>query len=229
MADTDDKFTDKQGNAVSLEELMKGKSPPQQEALKYFLGIPIKEGCFKKEYLTGETYLGLIQTRRDSLDLKERALQKLGIDEDEVTEIEPVCFEGFREDDKKMNPYVSYVGNQVVSSMYEVTWLFFGDEQLYLYHHAFDSTDDSIIDSTQEYFYKDITAFSTSSDSIQKKVWVVKESTCSSTRESEMRTLTSDLFRIVVPGEVFLCAYTDDGESTQRISAMKQKLREKKC
>jgi hypothetical protein len=161
-------------------------------------------------------------------DLKQRALQKLGIDEDQVKEIEPVCFEGFREDHGKIHPYIGSAEGTVVSSMYEITWLFFGDEQVYVYNHAFDTTDDSLVDTTQEYFYADITAFATSSDSIQKKVWEVEEKGCSSSRISKMTTVNSELFRIVVPGEVFLCAYQDEGHAVQNISAMKQKLREKK-
>lgn len=222
------KYTDKQGNAVTLEELLKGKSPEQTKAIKFFHGIPIKEGCFKKEYLKGEAYLQIVREKQGKIDLKERALQKLGIDEDQVREIEPVCFEGFRDDHSKIRPYVGYVGDKVVSSMYEVTWLFFGDDQVYVYNHAFDTTDESLVDATQEYFYKDITAFATSSDSIQKKVWVVKKQGCSTSRVSETRTVNSELFRIVVPGEVFQCAYQDEGHSAKMISAMKQKLRDKK-
>jgi hypothetical protein len=97
-----------------------------------------------------------------------------------------------------------------------------------VYNHAFDTTDDSLVDTTQEYFYADITAFATSSDSIQKKVWEVEEKGCSSSRISKMTTVNSELFRIVVPGEVFQCAYQDEGHAVQNISAMKQKLREKK-
>lgn len=222
------KYKDKQGNTVTLDELLKGKNPEQIKAIKFFFGIPIKEGCFKKEYLKGEAYLQLVKEKRNKVDLKERALQKLGIDEDQVREIAPVCFEGFRDEHSKIRPYAGFVGETVVSSMYEVTWLFFGDDQVYVYNHAFDTTDDSVVDATQEYFYKDITAFATSSDSIQKKIWVVKKDGCSTASVSETRTVNSELFRIVVPGEVFQCAYRDEGDSAKMISAMKQKLRDKK-
>jgi hypothetical protein len=227
MAET--AYTDKQGNEVSLSELLKGKNQEQIKAIKFFNGIPIEEGCFKKKYLTAEAYMAIVKSKLGQTDLKNRALQKLGLDEDQVKEIEPVCFEGFREGHSKINPLVAKVGNDYFSSMYEVTWLFFGDDQVYVYNHAFDTTDDSLIDTTQEYFYKDITAFATNSDSIQKKVWIVKSEGCSSSsRESEMAMVSSELFRIVVPGEVFQCAYQDEGSASQKISAMKQKLREKK-
>lgn len=223
------KYTDKQGNAVTLEELLKGKSPEQTKAIKFFHGIPIKEGCFKKEYLKGEAYLQIVKEKQGKIDLKERALQKLGVDEDQVREIEPVCLVGFRDDHSKIKSYPGYfVGGTLVSSVYEVTWIFFGDDQVYVYNHAFDTTDESLVDATREYFYKDITAFATSSNSIQKKVWVVKEQGCSTSRVSEMRMMNSELFRIVVPGEVFECAYRDQGHSAEMISAMKQKLRDKK-
>ena len=221
-------YTDKQGNEVSLEELIKGKNPEQVKALKFFHGVPVNEGCFKKEYMSDSGYMQIVKAKQDQSGLRDRALQKLGIDEDQVKEIEPVCFEGFRYEYSKLEPYTSFLGNTPVSSMYETTWLFFGDDQVYVYNHAFDTTDDTLVDTTQEYFYKDITAFATRSDNVQRKVWMVKKKGCSSYRESQMKNVNSELFRIVVPGEVFECAYRDIGGAAQQVAAMKQKLREKK-
>ena len=106
--------------------------------------------------------------------------------------------------------------------------MFFGEDQLYVYNHSFDTTDETRQDTTQEYFYKDVTAFATNSDSWQKKVWVQEGKGCSQTKELQDKQVNEELFRIVVPGEVFACAYSDDGTAVAKIAAMKQKLREKK-
>jgi hypothetical protein len=224
----DSKFTDKQGNEVSLDELLKGKTPEQIKALKFFSGTPIEEGCFSKKYLTQEAYMEIVSARLSQFDSKQRALAKLGLDEDQVKEIDPVCFTGFRYTHSTINPWFIKVGKEWCSSMWEITWLFFGNEQVFVYHHGFDTTDDSLVDTTQEYFYKDITAFATSSESSQKKVWEVKSEGCVSNRVSTMATTSTEVFRIVVPGEVFSCVYKEDSTSSQKISAMKQKLREMK-
>jgi len=220
-------YTDKQGNQVSLDELLKGKTPDQVRALKFFHGIPVSEGCLKKGYMSEADYMQLVNRKQGESGLKQRALSKLGIDEDQVREIDPVCFQGFRFEFNKLHPYTSFM-SMPVSSMFETTWLFFGDEQVYVYNHAFDTTDETLVDTTQEYFYGDITAFATRSDSVQSKVWVVKSEGCTSSRVSAMKNVTTELFRIVVPGEVFECAFRDDGSAAKQVAAMKQKLREKK-
>jgi hypothetical protein len=222
-------YTDKQGNDVTLEELLKDRTEEQVKAIKFFKGIPINEGCFKKEYLSLDAYEKIISGKLGDSSLKEYALQKLGLDEDQVCEIEPVCFRGYRYAYTKLEPYTTGSDGRYVSSMYETTWLFFGDEQVYVYNHAFDTTDSTLFDTTSEYFYSDVTAFATRSDNVERKIWFLEGSGCSSERVSKSKSVNSELFRIVVPGEVFECAYDDDDDTTQKkVSAMKQKLREKK-
>ena len=96
--------------------------------------------------------------------------------------------------------------------------------QIYVYNYGFDTTDDSSADSTQEYFYSDVTSFAAKNESIEKKIWIVdgKESSLKS------KTIASSLFRIIVPGDAFECAAFLDSTAKSKISAMKQKLREKK-
>ena len=221
-------FRDKFGNNVSLKELMKGKDAQQQVATKFFCGIPVKEGCFKKEFLTLEGYTEVVKSKRGSGNYKDRALNKLGIDEDQVKEIDPVCFEGYRYDYPKLEPFTSFVDGTFVASMYEITWIFFGNDQVYVYNHSFDTTDATQSDKTLEYFYKDITAFATSSDSVPRKVWITEGKGCSAKSESQTKNINSDLFQIKVPGDTFACALKSAGEYSSAISAMKQKLRDKK-
>ncbi|MDA8226365.1 MAG: hypothetical protein M0T74_01435 [Desulfitobacterium hafniense] len=221
-------YRDKFGNNVSLKELMKGKDPQQNAATKFFFGIPIKEGCFKKEFLTLAGYNEIVHAKRGTGNYKDKALIKLGLDEDQVKEVDPVCFEGYRFEYPKLEPFSKYIDGTFVSSMYEITWIFFGNDQVYVYNHSFDTTDSTESDKTLEYFYKDITAFATSSDSVPRKVWITTKKGCSSETESQTKNVNSDLFQIKVPGDTFSCALRSAEEYTTAISAMKQKLRDKK-
>ena len=45
--------------------------------------------------MTDDEYLALVRRKRDSLNLKQKALSKIGLDEDELQEIPPIMFEGF--------------------------------------------------------------------------------------------------------------------------------------
>ena len=70
---------------------------------------------------------------------------------------------------------------------------------------------------TEEYFYKDITNFSTSTKSVKYR---------DKTGTEKTRDTTS--FTIVVPGDKIEVAMRPTSEIEQSIQAMKQKLREKK-
>ena len=60
------------------------------------------------------------------------------------------------------------------------------------------------------------------------KIWQIEKSGCSSTQEEVDKTTKSDIFKIVVPGEAYVCAYPGTEEDDQSVSAMKQKLRDMK-
>ena len=218
----------KQDEEVTKEELLKDKNEEEQKALKFFSGIPISEACFKKTFLTGDGYMDLVKAKVGGTDFKEKALNKLGIDEDMAKEIDPVNFEDFRYEYPKLEPFLGFHEGKFYTSMWEITWLFFGEEQVYVYNYSFDTTDETIQEKTQEYFYTDITAFTTQSDSVVKKIWQIEKSGCSSNKEEVDKTTTSDIFKIVVPGEAYVCAYPGTEADDQSVSAMKQKLRDMK-
>jgi hypothetical protein len=90
---------------------------------------------------------------------------------------------------------------------------------------------DSKKDRTEEYFYKDITNFSTSSESEDKSVLVSKGGCLGIGKKTERvpKTVAHDLFRLAVPGDgPFTCEMVNDDEAASRIQGMKAKLREKK-
>lgn len=226
---------DRYGNNVKFEELLKNKSASEQFAIRYFAGVPIKSGCFNKTFATDTDYLNIVNEQVGSLESRKiRALSRLGVDEDQVCEIPPVCFQGFTllADEVKgiKHDWVRLTANgHIVTPTKELTWLFFGNEQVYVYKIRVDTCDNSLkSERTQEYFYKDVTAFASSSDSIRTKVPTIKKGCGQEVVELVDRTVDKESFRIVVPGEIFECPLSPEDDNESKISAMKQKLREKK-
>jgi len=228
-------YQDRYGNIVKLQELLKNKSASEQMAIRYFNSVPIKSGCFSKTFATDADYLNIVKEQVGSLESrKTRALSRLGVDEDQVCEIPPVCFQGFTqlEHDVKgiKNDWILLTANgHIVTPTQELTWLFFGNEQVFVYKVRIDTCDNSLkSERTQEYFYKDVTAFASNSDSIRIKVPNVTKGCGSEKVEFVDRNVDKESFRIVVPGEIFQCPLSPEDDNESKISAMKQKLREKK-
>ncbi|MBR2903274.1 MAG: hypothetical protein IKC37_01375, partial [Clostridia bacterium] len=145
------------------------------------------------------------------------------LDEDELKEIPPVYFHGW-EYEGKPAPTWSKIGKDGRSraSKYSATWLFFSNTQVYMYSIVFDMASDSKTEKTEEYFYKDITNFSTSSDSIE----VTAFEGCMNRPVKKQIEVTR--FALIVPGDKFWCSTSNVANVDDAIKAMKQKLREKK-
>ncbi|MDR0909992.1 MAG: hypothetical protein LBM77_09535 [Spirochaetaceae bacterium] len=202
------------GKSYDLKSALKGKTPEQQSIVKYFLQ---PEGCMKKN-ISDTEYEQLVNTKYSSLNLKQKALDKTGVDESQVNEIPPVEFRGWN---YNKNAYVKAgKDNRLRTTSIQSTWLLFSDKQIYIYQYTFDMLDEKKKERTEEYFYKDVTNFSSSSQTdteevIEKGQPVKKE-------------IDHDVFSIVVPGDKFTCDLSDVDEAADRIQAMKAKLREKK-
>jgi len=98
-------------------------------------------------------------------DLKSRALKKLGIDEDEVSEAPPIHFHGYYF--KKIqgeSPYYKYENNRYRSSYYNAVMFLFSNKQVYCYEYRFSLLDDKNTVSTEEVFYRDIISVTTMSE-----------------------------------------------------------------
>jgi len=145
-----------------------------------------------------------------SLNLKQRALGKIGLDEDQVSEIPPVHLHGYSLD-RFEHGRIGKDG-KARTNKYETIWLFFSDAQVYMYSYTFDLTSDNKKETTEEYFYKDIVSFSTSSETI----------------DFLLNKREYNRFKLTVPGDSFFCSIGGVADAEQIIGAMKQKLREKK-
>lgn len=197
--------------------LLKGKTPEQKKVVKYFAD----NGCLSLfTRMKDDIYEQMVLDKLNSLNLKQKALGKIGLDEDQLKEIPPVLLHGYNYKDADY----TRVGkdDRARSSKYDAYWLFFSSTQVYLYGYTFDMTSDSKKERTEEYFYKDITNFSTSSESIDAN----KPKGCFGGTTKVTKEYSQ--FSLIVPGDKFTCPTTGVPNADESVSAMKQKLREKK-
>lgn len=207
---------------LSLKTALQGRTPEQQKVIKYFMA---PEGCFSKNISDAE-YDQLVQSKYTSLNLKQKALDKTGVDESQVNEIAPCEFKNWNYDKARIKRGKDGV---IRTSAYQVTWLFFSDKQVYVYQYTFNMDEDGKKERTEEYFYKDITNFSTSSESEEKEYWeAAKGCGFSKVPIVTRKTIDHDVFQLIVPGDKFSCSMVNNSEAEDKIKAMKNKLREKK-
>ena len=199
-----------QANEQLLEQYKRGKNADQQKVIDYFCK---EEGCMSKN-MTDDEYSQMVIRKRDSLNLRANAVSKSCLDEDEVSEIPPAVFEGY----VFKNAFAKKRANgNWVSSAYQVAWLFFSSMQIYVYRYTFNMDEDKKQESTDEFFYKDVTSFSTSS-----------ETETAHGLGDEKFEVESNKFKMVVPGDKIFVSMDGVSNSEDIIQAMKQKLREKK-
>ncbi len=198
---------------------LKDRTDDQKAAIRYFWN---EAPCLSKRLLSDNEYEDMICKILDSTDFKQKAMNKLGIDEDQVKEIEPVNFHGFLYEDNDIK--VAKCGEDDLwrSPKYQISWLFFSDSQVYVYQYSFFLTDDQHEERTEEFFYKDITNFSTLSDTIEKQSYNKK------TRKFIATNVSYNRFAIIVPGDKFYCSVEQNEYTENAIQGMKAKLREKK-
>lgn len=153
-------------------------------------------------------------------DLKSRAMKKLGLDEDQVTEAAPIDFSGYTY--KNIRSEVRYQlgkDNRTRTSNYMATMFLFSAEQVYCYKYMFSIIADEKNESTEEYFYRDIVSASTQSDS---KSYTSKDG-------KSQATFNTEYFKLTTSGGTFVDAMIFDMSTADRsINAMKSLLRSKK-
>ncbi len=215
-------------NKSDASDFMKGRTDEQQRVIKYFRPA---SGCLgtlfnKLNGMTDDQYKELVAQKIAKLDLRNRALAKIGLDEDQVREIEPIHFENWYFDSK--NAFAKYIKKEHgwISSAYQVTWIFFSDAQVYVYQYLLNMDEDGKRETTEEYFYKDITNFSQTTETYEKTVY--EEGGCLSAALERRQNVEVNQFQISAMGDKLRCAAKDCEETERSIQAMKAKLREKK-
>jgi len=206
---------------AEMDRLLKGRTPEQQKIIKYFFQ---SGGCMSK-CISDDEYESMVMEKAKSIDFKKKALDKIGLDESQVNEVAPLHLENYIFDNKNA---LAYRGKDGIwrSSKYQISWIFSSSSQVYIYQYTLNMDEDGKNEKTEEYSWKDITNFSTSSDTFEKEV--PGKTSCTGKTDYVRTTVEENRFALVVPGDKFYCAMQKNDYTEKAIQGMKAKLREKK-
>lgn len=148
-------------------------------------------------------------------NMKARALKKLGVDEDEVSEIAPITFDG-------------YVYNRALikqgkdgkyrSNKYQAVMFFFSANEVHCFTYDFSITESSQKESTDVYFYRDIVSISTQTDGTEYSVGKSKSS-----------QFDYEYFRLTTTGGTSIsCAVRNVDDAQRSIRGMRSLIKSKK-
>ena len=145
--------------------------------------------------------------------VKTQALHRLGLDEDNLREAEPIMVKGYNFSGKMgMQSHIKRGRDQILrSSDYQVTLFYFSKDQVHSYVRVFSVISDTFFESTDEYFYRDIVSVSTTQE--QTRIGIV------------------DCFKLTTSGGTSVTATFSrfDADNVHRsISAMRNLLKSKK-
>lgn len=200
---------------IDVSELKKGKSKEQQKVIEYFLD---NERCCFGNKVTDQEIDEIVRNKKNSIN-KQMVINKLGVEEEDVNIIPPVLFHGyiFKDSFVKQGKDDAYR-----TSRYQVSWLLFSKEQVYFYQNTYNLIDNAKDEKTEEYFYKDITSFSSMTNTETFPIYDKKGD------KVQEGTLDTHKFALTVPGEKMFCALGTGEVYDDIIKGMKALLREKK-
>lgn len=206
--------------------LKNGKSPEQKRVIDFFFDQGQKGGCLSKSYgLTMDEYLKLVQDKVDKLNTRAKAIEKIGLDESEISEIEPIALASFVYDD---DVHIKVENGLAVSSQYALTWIFFSATQIYTYKYIFDTTSDNTWEFTNDFFYTDVTCLTTVRRLKEKIDTVASKGCLASGTDYVHNNYVVDTFEIIVPGTSYSFSMRNGESYESSIQAAKAMLREKK-
>lgn len=227
---------------AALANLKFGKTKDQKKVIDFFMLDDNGCGCLGKSPMKLPAYEKMVFDRCNALNIKQRALARIGLDESMISEINPITLHSYvytLDEILKNKILIKITDGVAVTSKYEVTWLFFSSEQIFAYSIEFDMISDEIFEDVQEFFYTDITCFETANHLVENikpdtSGCLGKEKT-SGTRINEgcMRyaiknNYVVDSLHIVVPGKDYTVSMRNSGNQFQSVQAAKAMLREKK-
>ena len=212
---------------AQLITLKKGKTPEQQRCIDFFFHDD-KSGCLSSNtttYTLGE-YQTLVARKCAELNLRQKAINKIGLDESQIQEIEPIVLTSFRFDD---DSYIKVKDKAVVSSKYSVSWIFFSREQLFTYTFILDMTSDNTWEYTNDYFYTDITSISTSR-LVKEKIDITIGSGCLNGNKDNVTksNYVIDSLEITAAGVKDSFTMRNSTTMEESVQAVKAMIREKK-
>jgi len=194
---------------------LRGKSPEQKRVVKYFLST----GCLAAIFRISDNEFDQILTQRvRQYDIYQMALSRLGLDPEQVSEINPIFLDGY-----VRSSMLQRIGTDLVarSAEYSLTCLLFSETQLYRYTFIFSLASGDTWEYSEEYFYKDVTSVSMTKENDEQKY----ASGCLGLDLTRVNVITPSL-KIVVPSSSFTCAMREEHEPN--VLGMIAKLRDKK-
>lgn len=230
----------------ALLEMKKGKTEEQKQVIDFFLADYAKKGCgclnFKSKAMTIEEYNARVENHVRSLNFRERAKAKLGLDDSEIQEIAPIFLYDYDYDLDDDELFWKFKDNVVVTSKYSVTYLFFTSKQLLAYTYDFDMTSDTVSEYMKEVYYQDITSFEIENDLIENieknlvagclkggKGCINTEGKGCFNKENVVKNnYTRTYFRVAYAGGQFSIGMDGTGHQVRSLMAAKNKLRDKK-
>lgn len=204
---------------LEIKKRCKGRNADQQQIIHYFLD---DRGCLNKG-IPDSDFDANKERQINALNLKQKAMNKLGIDEDQVKEVDPICLIGPVYESKLRWRGLDNVNRY---SAYQITYIFCSSDQVYVYQYTINLDSDEKKERAEEYFYKDITNFTTVDDTEELEFEIYKG--CLKRLESERLKVNTNSLKISIPGDAFMCSMVSDDETERKIQALKAKLREKK-
>lgn len=221
------------GKKAAATTLKFGKTPEQKKVIDYFLS---DGGCLSKA-MKDAVYDMMVKDVLRSINWEEKVFSKLGIDSSQISEVEPIIIEGYYSYSSDLNEgdklskafkvlYKAGTDDKFRSSAYQRTYMYFSSEQVYLYQMTFHMDKNDIEEIAKEFFYKDITSFTT----ISKATEIIGEKTsgCLKKKSAVKNLANRTEFKLIVPGDEFSCSFDSDKMREEALQGVKAKLREKK-
>lgn len=143
-------------------------------------------------------------------DLKARALEKFGIEEESVSAINPISFSGYIYNGARVKKGKD---GKYRSDEYLATIFLFSETELYSYQYGFSLTENNRHEVTDVYFYKDIVAVSTETNDAV----------------ADDHRFRYESFKLVTTGgNALSCSVTGDIDTQNTINTMRRFIRAKK-
>ncbi len=165
--------------------------------------------------LSDAEYEALVLKKAEEMDIAHLGLQKLGLTEDQVREIQPIVLSGKVVKDFSLTVYNKDT-HAYHSSTHYVTYLYFTDDQLFVYKVRFDMCCNMQDEWTSEFFYRDICDVSSHT---YRNVLTLEN------YQFEYSTMS---FTIITTNSSISFEMDAADHNVESIQAMKRKIREKK-
>ena len=103
--------------------------------------------------------------RERMTNIKSRALNRLGLDADEVKEVPPIVVSGYDFSRQNIKAWIGKDGKPR-SNFYKAVVIFFSQNEMHIYTSTFSLDDTTEMEGTDVYFYQDIVSVSTAPNNI---------------------------------------------------------------